>query len=192
MLKTEDVKELLKDQILCGIVKDVGYNCENGSKYVEIRNVIFEADKPSIFNVYRDKERMDPQWYVTYYEPRINPQFDKCIQYLIENPNTRRAILALNEEDEIFHPEGYVCTVFIHFFLDKIADNEYATEYIVHLRSNDAIDYPTDYKWNNKIYDRIINEVTKRTGWKLYKKNIIWNVDSLHVYSQFFDYIINN
>ena len=189
MLKTSDIERLFLTELNNFNIKDSGYDCVNGNKYIELRNLIFEVDKPYIFDIKVDKERMDDEWYVKYYEPRINHQFPGVINYLINNPNTRRAVLSLNQENEIYDPNGYVCTMYMHIFLDKVNDNEYDIEYSVHMRSNEVSDFMTDIKWHNKILNKIISLLQEKRNWKINKKNIIWFVDSFQVYEKNFEKI---
>lgn len=189
MLDTSDIRKQLINEYLAGNIKDTGYDCENGDKYVEVRNVIFEVDKPCIFDeIVIENKRMDENWYIRSYDPRIENQFSSLIERIVENPNTRQAVLVLAQQDELETP-GYVCTIYMHVFLDKKNDNEYDVEYSVHMRSNDSIDFVTDVQWHNKIFNRIMKELKEKTNWKLNRRNIIWNVDSIQLYSQYFDKI---
>ena len=153
MLKTNDIRQKLEEQVLSDNIKDTGY-----------------------------------EWYVENYEPRLKNQFENLINRIIENPNTRQGILVLAQPDELETP-GFICTIYMHIFFDKTNENEYDVEYSVHMRSNDSIDFVTDVQWHNKIFSKIIDDIEKRTNWKLNKKNIIWNVDSIQLYSQYFDKI---
>lgn len=191
MLKTKDIRDLLISEIKNNNIKDSGYECVNGRKYVEIRNYIFEVDEPYIFDIPITDERMSPEWYDEFYDWRIRYQIPGVINYLCQNPNTRRAVLSLNQEQEIYDPQGYVCTMYMHIFLDKKSDNEYDIEYCVHMRSNEAFDFCSDVRWHNKILDEIVKELEERMMWKINKKNLIWNVDSFHVYEKHFNDIIN-
>lgn len=181
MLNTEDIKKLLSNEFISGNIRETGYDCDEGNRYVEVRNVVFEVDKPYIFE--SDREKMDDSWYVENYEPRIIPQIENFVDRIINNPFTRQAVLVLAGQNELETP-GFICTIYTHMFLDKIDENEYEAEYSVHMRSNNVIDFNTDIKWNEKIFDIIIEKIKEKTNWKLYKKNIVWFADSIHIYEK--------
>ena len=192
MLKTEDIGDLFLYELKNNHIKDSGYSCVNGDKYIEIRNKIFEVDKPYIFDIPYTNERMTPEWYDTFYDWRIRYQIPGVIDYLSENPNSRRAILSLNQENEIYDPQGYVCTMYMHIFLDKIDTDTYEMEYSVHMRSNEAFDFMSDLKWHTRIREEIIDKLKERNpSWKIIKKNFIWNVDSFQVYEKHFKEILD-
>ena len=50
MQKTSDIKNLLLEELKNNNIKETGYNCQSGSKYVEIKNAIFEVDNDRIFD----------------------------------------------------------------------------------------------------------------------------------------------
>ena len=181
MKKTHDIKLLLSKELNASHIRETGYDCDEGNRYVEIRNVVFEVDKPYIFE--SDREKMDDSWYIENYEPRIIPQLENLVDRIVENPFTRQAVLVLAGQNELETP-GFICTIYTHIFLDKINENEYDIEYSVHMRSNNVIDFNTDIRWNEKIFGIIIKKIEERTNWKLNKKNIVWFADSIHIYEK--------
>ena len=183
MKHINDIRQLFIEEYKSGRYKETGYDCSEGNEYIELRNVVFEVDQKYIFKPDNINIRMNEYWYIKNYEPRINFQIDNLINRLIENPLTRQAILILAHQYELESP-GFICTIYIHIFLDKINNNEYDIEYSVHMRSNNVIDFITDIQWNDKIFEIIIKQLKNKTGWKLNKKNIIWCVDSLHIYKK--------
>lgn len=187
MLNINDIRQLFIDKYKSGQYKETGYDCSEGNEYIELRNIIFEVDQNYIFKQEYPTIRMDENWYIKNYEPRINIQIDNLINRIVENPLTRQAVLVLAHQYELEKP-GFICTIYIHIFLDKVInkDNieEYNIEYSVHMRSNNVMDFITDIQWNNKIFEIIIKQLKERTNWKLNKKNIIWCVDSLHIYKK--------
>lgn len=190
MIKTNDVNQLLVNEIINNNIKDSGYNNRNGRYYVEIRNVIFEADKNYIFENINKLDKFDDNWYIKHYESRFASQYQFLINKILFNPFTRQAILILPNYNDIEKNNQYPCTIFIHIFLNTFKDG-FEVEYIVHMRSSDVIDYQTDLIWNNKIYNKIIKDLEKQTNWKLYRKNIIFNVDSIQVYKNYFNKILS-
>ena len=181
MLNTEDIRKGLEMQYLAGVVKDAGYDCVNGRNYVELRHIVFEIDKPYIFEeTLLNNPRMDDKWYVENYEPRITNQIDGLVETIVKNPATRQATLVLARQDE-HETNDHICTMYIHMFLDRIGVDTYSSQYSVNLRSNDAVDFVSDVKWNNKIYDIIIDKIHEKTGWEIWKTKMIWHADSFQL-----------
>lgn len=188
MLNTNDIRYLLLEELKNNNVKDAGYDCFNGRQYVELRNVIFHVDKDKIFDEVPPLERMTPQWYEENYDPILNKnnQFEKCIKKLRENPATRQAVIIMGDINEFDYPV-FICTMYMHIFLDSNDDGTYNLEYTVHMRSNDAIEFDTDVQWHRKIINRIIEKIKD----KYYIKdvNMFWNADTIHLYSHFWNEI---
>ena len=194
MDKTCDIKYKLLKELKCGRIKETGYDCLSGSEYIEIRNALFEVDKDYIFDNIRMYDRVPEQWYVENYDPILkrNNQFDNFINKIGKNPLTRQAILFMGDSSEYEIGDGMICTMYMHVFLDHIEDNVYNMEYIVHMRSNDAIEFGNDIKWHKKIIDKIIGFLNKLFNINIKDTKIIWNADSFHVYKEYFNLILHN
>jgi len=190
MYKTEDIKRLLLDELKNNNIKETGYNCFNGTKYVELRNVIFEVDKDKIFESIPPLERMTPQWYEENYDPILerNNQLSKCIKRLIDNPNSRQAVLIMGDVNEYDLP-AFICTMYIHVFLIKILNDHYNLEYTVHMRSNDVIEFDTDLIWHKTVIDKILKSL--KLFYKIDDVKIYWNADTIHLYSEFWEDALN-
>ena len=186
MLKTDDIKYLLLRELKNNRIKDSGYNCFNGIRYVEIRNVIFEVDKNKIFDNIPPLERMTPQWYEENYDPILNRnnQLEKCVQKLIDNPNSRQAVIIMGDVNE-YDNEAFICTMYMHIFLVQLDNGHYIFEYVVHMRSNDVIEFDTDILWHHKIINKIIGLLKDHYIFDDIK--IYWNADTIHLYEQFWE-----
>ena len=186
MDKVNDIKYKLLKELKWGRIKDCGYDCVNGRKYVEIHNAMFEVDKFKIFDNIPPLERMTTVWYEQNYDPILeqNDQLNKCIQKLLDNPNTRQAVIIMGDVNE-FDKDFFICTMYMHIFLNHIEDNKYEFEYIVHMRSNDVIEFDTDILWHYTVINRIIKQL--KLKYNIVNRKIIWNADTIHLYSQFFD-----
>ena len=187
MDKVNDIKHKLLKELKWGRIKDCGYNCTSGRKYVEIRNALFEVDRFKIFENIPPLEHMSTLWYDENYDPILerNNQFNKCIYKLLENPNTRQAVIIMGDVNEFDNDPLFICTMYMHIFLNHIKDNDYELEYIVHMRSNDAIEFDTDILWHYTVINRMIKQL--KVKYNIVNKKIIWNADTIHLYSQFFD-----
>lgn len=181
MLQVNDIRQLIKSEIHNNRIKDCGYDCMNGRRYVEIRNAIFECDEDCIFKHIPKLPYMEDDWYEKNYDPILlkTNQLDDCIRKLTLNPMSRQAVLIISSVDNL------QCTMYMHVSLLTLCNNMYELEYIVHMRSNDAIEFRTDFAWHKKIYDMLYDELCKYYNIK--RKNIIWNADSLQLYEQYFN-----
>ena len=193
-MKTEDIKNLLINEINYYCVKQTGYDCLSGNEYVEIRNALFEVDKAYIFECAKAYKRVSEQWYEENYDPILNRnnQFEKLINKLGSNPCTRQAIIYMGDSSEYNNGDAVICTMYMHVFLDHIEDNVYNMEYIVHMRSNDAIEFGNDIQWHKKIIDKIAKSLQENFNINIIDTNITWNADTLHVYKQYFNLILTN
>lgn len=182
MLKTEDIKRGLIFELENQNVKDCGYDCFNGRQYVELRNVVFEADRPQIFETIHPLERMTDEWYEENYDPLldINGQLDKAINSLINNKMSRHGVIFMGSPEEHDHKD-FICTMYMNI---SIVDD--CLEYVVHMRSNDVIEFDTDLQWHLKVY-AIIYKRLWDAGLKVSRKNIIWAADTIHLYQQFWE-----
>lgn len=181
MLKTKDIKDKLIEKYNSGHINDVGYDSPNGRQYVDLRHVVFEVDKPYIFEEsLHVNPRMDEEWYRENYNPRIERQIDGLVETLANNPNSRQATLVLARQDE-YETNDHICTMYSHVFLYNKTENVYIIEYSVNLRSSDAIDFVSDVKWNSMVVDTIIEKLSEKTGWQIWKAPMIWHADSFQL-----------
>lgn len=192
MDKTNDIKYKLLKEVKWGRIKDCGYDCPSGRKYVEIRNALFEVDKPYIFEQAKSYSRVTKDWYKVHYDPILyrNNQFEGLIKKLANNPLTRQAIIYMGDSSEYLNGDEVICTMYMHIFLNHIKDNEYEMEYIVHMRSNDAIEFGNDIQWHYKIISKIAKFLLNDYNINIINTKVIWNADSFQIYKQYFELIL--
>lgn len=190
-MKTDDIKNLLINEIQKGNIKETGYVCPSGLEYVEIRNALFEVDKPYIFDKIKSYDRVTSDWYKINYDPLLykNDQFIKFIHKLGNNPLTRQAVLFMGLVDEYDNGNDMICTMYMHVFLNKIENDNYTMDYVVHMRSNDAIEFGNDIQWHLKLIDKISKFLYSLFYINIIDTKIIWNADSLQVYKEYFNVI---
>lgn len=190
MLNNNDVRSLLIQEVCGHNIKDCGYDCMNGRRYVEIRNVVFECTEDCIFRNIGKLPYLEDDWYEKNYDPILlkDNQLQKCIDKLIENPNTRQAVIIMSSTDNL------QCTMYIHVSLIKKGVNTYELEYSVHMRSNDSVEFRSDYQWHINLYNNIYYALKTALTCNiiLVKKNIIWCVDSLQLYEQYFPDVVKS
>lgn len=120
-------------------------------------------------------------------------QYDYCLKKLKEDKCTRQAVmiytrpqLHVESEDNVHAKHDFTCTTHVQVFITN--DNE--LEYIVNMRSNDAIyGLQNDYCWHKYVYDKLLNDLNVKIG------HIYWNAGSMHVYERHYDLlkeIMNN
>ena len=179
MLKVKDIRKSLINEIHNGTVKEVGYKCLNGDRYIEIRNVVFECDEDCIFSNIPKLPYLEDSWYAENYSPLLlqDDQLVKAWNKLADNPNSRQAVIIISSTDNL------QCTMYMHVSLIKCNEG-YELEYVVHMRSNDSIEFRSDLKWHKNVYKYLFNRLS--IFYDLKRKNIIWNVDSLQLYEQYF------
>ena len=84
----------------------------------------------------------------------------------------------------------FMCTYATQVFLNDIDDDKYKLDYIVFMRSNDAIfGYNSDFLWHKHVQSKMADEL-KRYDKDVVAGDIIWNAASLHVYERHFRWLI--
>ena len=189
MFKTKDVETLLLKKIFEGPLKDAGEECPSGRYYIELRNICFQVDKPYIFKELKKYDRIDPQWYVDNYEPKIGDQLDNVIERIFKHPETRQAVILMSDENGMMTDN--VCTMYMHIMLDKAENGSYDMDYIVHMRSSDVIEFGNDIEWHFKIAS-LIHYKLSDCGMNINKDvRFIWDADTFHLYDHCWDKIID-
>lgn len=189
----EEIRKAFIDKIRNGEIKETGYDCPSGNEYVELLFIQFIVERDYIFPEVPKLDRVKYQWYIDNYDPILeyNDQFNKCIDKLGKNYKTRQAVLMMGDVAEI--DENYViCTIYMHIFLDKIDDGTYNMTYIVHMRSNDAIEFGNDIIWHKNLIARIRTALKEKYGYITNTPTIVWDADSFHVYREFFEQIVHD
>lgn len=189
MLKTKDIEQLLLDKINASALKDTGYQCESGSRYVELRNICFTVDKPYIFKCLQSYDRVSPRWYEENYTPKIGKQLDNVIDRIADNPLTRQAVILMSDSNGMMTDN--VCTMYMHVMLDRNELGSYDMDYIVHMRSSDAVEFGNDIKWHMKIISMIRAALYAREV-PVCTCKVIWNADTFHVYDNCFEKILES
>mgnify|MGYP003118663764 FL=1 len=150
------------------------------------RNVYdIEPPVPEIWKSVADKDgniNSNYGWCV-YSEENYN-QYERLIDELKKNPDSRRAILIYTRPSIwVDFDEGgrsdFICTNACQYL---IRDGKLVS--IVSMRSNDAIyGFENDAAWQMYIHQQIADELDVETG------DLIWNAGSLHVYERHFELV---
>ena len=121
-------------------------------------------------------------------------QFENCIKHLVNDPYTREACMIYNRPSmqQDYCRDGmhdFMCTYSVQCFLNE-TDHGYALDYIVYMRSNDAVfGFNNDALWHIHVHHLMCEELEKRMNVPIELGKLKWNVASLHIYERHFKYL---
>jgi len=127
------------------------------------------------------------------YSEKYYNQYNKALVELIQNKDTRRAIMIYNRpsiwtEYNENYKSDFICTNAVTYYVrgDKI-------HAVVQMRSNDAwAGYRNDYAWAKHVLDEVVKDYNLYSDDTLVTAgDIHWQVQNLHVYAKNF-YIVDH
>jgi thymidylate synthase len=111
-------------------------------------------------------------------------QYAACINELQKNPESRRAVMIYTRPSMHVDHKKNGMTDFICTNTVQLLARNGALDYIVNMRSCDAIyGYKNDIAWHRHILEKAALDLSLKEG------NIIYQVGSLHVYPRHFDLV---
>lgn len=116
-------------------------------------------------------------------------QYKNCIQHLVKDKYTRQAAMIyirpnIHEDAFANGMKDFICT-----YSAQILIRNNKLEYIVYMRSNDAVfGYKNDKFWHSYVRNMALQELQK-TYPDLQMGNLYWNAASLHVYPRHYKYL---
>lgn len=123
------------------------------------------------------------------WHPKFHHQFDKALNELMDNPDSRRAIMIYNRPSiwEEFNENGkndFICTNAVCFYIrdDKM-------HCCVQMRSNDVVyGYKNDRAWHEYVLKDMVRDynIFASMDNPITMGNIYWQVQNLHVYEKHF------
>ena len=124
-------------------------------------------------------------------------QYQNCLWQLINDPVTREAAMIYNRPNmhvdaTANHKHDFCCTYAVQCFLNPIkeTDNAYALNYIVYMRSNDAVfGFDNDVLWHMYVQKKLCEDLSKALDAAIFPQKIVWHAGSLHVYERHFKYL---
>lgn len=132
------------------------------------------------------------------YSEKYGVQFDRVINELKENPDSRRAIMIYTRPSiwDEYNENGkndFICTNAVSYYL-----RDSKLHAVVQMRSNDVVfGYKNDYAWAKFVVEALVKEWNHREKLELknwtHKADLItpgtihWQVQNLHVYQKHFD-----
>lgn len=116
-------------------------------------------------------------------------QYKHALEALKSDIFTKHAVMiysrpSINTEwnDGIHSKSDMICTIYTAVNVRKRHDKYYMT-YTVHMRSCDAwLGLRNDLMWHKFILNMLKQDIEKARNIKIYKSNIVWIADSLHLY----------
>ena len=127
------------------------------------------------------------------YSKKYHKQFDRALDELVANPDSRRAQMIYNRPSiwVEFNEQGkndFICTNAQTFY---IRDDE--LHMVSQMRSNDAIfGYKNDYAWAKFLMQDMVthyNHYKHSRSPTITMGNLYWQVMNLHVYARHFDLV---
>lgn len=128
------------------------------------------------------------------FSPKYGQQFDRAVDELINNQDSRRAVMVYNRPSiwDEFNENGkndFICTNAVAYY---IRDGKLHA--CVQMRSNDVVfGYKNDFAWAKWVLCAILNEYNDLVQYshrdsfqQLEAGNIYWQVQNLHVYERHF------
>jgi len=116
-------------------------------------------------------------------------QFDHALRQLIDSPNGRQSVciytrpsIQVEWNDGVHADHDFICTYATQHFI-----RDGRLEYIVYMRSNDAIfGLINDFAWHYHVYLRFMSRLSEN-GINLEPGLIHWNAGSLHIYERHYE-----
>lgn len=134
--------------------------------------------------------------WIIYSDENYN-QFESCVNKLIADPYTREACMiysrpSIQQEYNKNGMHDFICTYSVQCFINNINNDNYL-DYIVYMRSNDAIyGFCNDSLWHITVMNRLKERLSKELNENIKLGKLYWNAGSLHIYERHFDYLKEN
>jgi len=169
---------------------------EVNQDYVDNELRWYESESTNIYDIYDDPNKEPPQaWQYSanthgeinsnygylIWNNKFHCQYERALEELEENPDSRRAIMIYNRPDiwMEYNNNGkndFICTNAVTYY---IRNDE--LQAVVQMRSNDVVfGYKNDFAWQQYVLESLANDLGIQPGF------ITWQVQNLHVYERHF------
>lgn len=155
-------------------------------KMIELTGISFNAI-PNFLPDIATKHEVTDDWYINNYEPIMKDQYQKCLQELINDKDSRHAVICMTDQNNFYAPDTLqsgICTIEMMY---RLVDNK--LNLIVFMRSNDICEYPCDYKWQMKIKQRMIEDLSNHYNIQIRNGITRWCAGSFHIYEKDWKYL---
>jgi len=163
--------------------------------YVDAELRWYESESTNIYDIYEDEKDPPQAWQYSanrhgeinsnygylIWNNRFHCQYERALEELEDNPDSRRAIMIYNRPDiwMEYNNNGkndFICTNAVTYY---IRNDE--LQAVVQMRSNDVVfGYKNDYAWQQYVLESLANDLGIQPGF------ITWQVQNLHVYERHF------
>ncbi|MAI17744.1 MAG: dCMP hydroxymethylase [Marinovum sp.] len=168
---------------------------EVNKDYVDAELRWYESESTNIYDIYEDEKDPPQAWQYSanrhgeinsnygflIWNNRFHCQYERALEELEENPDSRRAIMIYNRPDiwMEYNNNGkndFICTNAVTYY---IRNDE--LQAVVQMRSNDVVfGYKNDFAWQQYVLESLANDLDIQPGF------IQWQVQNLHVYERHF------
>ena len=168
---------------------------EVNKDYVDAELRWYESESTNIYDIYEDEKDPPLAWQQSanrhgeinsnygflIWNNRFHCQYERALEELEENPDSRRAIMIYNRPDIWMEynenqKNDFICTNAVCYYIR----NE-ELQAVVQMRSNDVVfGYKNDYAWQQYVLESLANDLGIQPGF------IQWQVQNLHVYERHF------
>ena len=168
---------------------------EVNKDYVDAELRWYESESTNIYDIYEDEKDPPLAWQHSanrhgeinsnygflIWNNRFHCQYERALEELEENPDSRRAIMIYNRPDIWMEynenqKNDFICTNAVCYYIR----NE-ELQAVVQMRSNDVVfGYKNDYAWQQYVLESLANDLGIQPGF------IQWQVQNLHVYERHF------
>lgn len=120
-------------------------------------------------------------------------QYQHCLDKLVEDYHTREACMLytrprMQEEYKANGMHDFICTYSVQVFINENSDGEKQLDYIVYMRSNDAVyGFDNDALWHLYVQKQLAQDLSEKLDEKVKIGKLYWNAGSLHVYERHFN-----
>lgn len=153
------------------------------------------GDTPKIWQMCADKDgKINSNYGWCIWSKENGNQLDHCIKRLVDDPYTREACMIYNRPSMQVDCNSngmhdFMCTYSTQHFLNEVRSGVYQLDYIVFMRSNDAVyGFCNDFTWHKSVQSLMVDLLNKE-GLNVILGDIIWNAGSLHVYERHFKWL---
>lgn len=124
------------------------------------------------------------------YSPQNFLQYQNCIESLVKDRHTRQACMIYNRPSMQYECRMNGMSDFMCTFSTQVFLNGNKLDYIVNMRSNDAIfGYDNDVIWHRHVQRKMCQDLSNRLLEEIIPGDIIWNAGSFHVYERHFKFL---
>ena len=94
----------------------------------------------------------------------------------------------MQEDYKLNGMHDFICTYSVQVFINENKDGEKRLDYIVYMRSNDAVyGFDNDALWHMEVQNQLAQDLSNRLNDRINPGDLYWNAGSLHVYERHFN-----